>query len=74
MTKIWIGEFWGEPRDPGGGAPAAGRGWRLLPLAPWLAVIGTLAVAVFAGPIWNLSEAAAIELLDPTTYVEAVRG
>jgi multicomponent Na+:H+ antiporter subunit D len=34
----------------------------------------TLAVAVLAGPIWDLCVRAATDLLDPSSYVQAVLG
>ncbi len=71
MTKIWLGVFWGAPA----GAPAVPsvRGsLGTMVLATGLAVAGTLAVAVFAGPLWDMSERAAVELLDRQPYIEAV--
>ena len=35
-------------------------------------MILTLAIAVFAGPIWTMSERAATELLDGETYMSDV--
>ena len=32
----------------------------------------TLAIGVFAGPLYELSERAAVDLLDPAVYREAV--
>jgi multicomponent Na+:H+ antiporter subunit D len=34
----------------------------------------TIAIAVFAGPIYELCERAAADLIDPTRYIEAVMG
>ncbi|MDH4144736.1 MAG: proton-conducting transporter membrane subunit [Acidimicrobiia bacterium] len=70
MVKIWLGVFWG-PTAGGEGtatlaAPAGSA--RLMYGAAWVAVVGTLAVAAFAGPLWELSERAAEELLDPGRY------
>ena len=36
-----------------------------------LAVL-TLAIGVFAGPLYELADRAAVDLVDPTTYREAV--
>ena len=45
----------------------------LLMRAATIALVGlTVAIAVFAGPIYDLSERAAQGLLDPAPYVEAV--
>ena len=35
-------------------------------------VVVSLAIAVLAGPLYDLSERAAQDLLDPSAYVEAV--
>jgi multicomponent Na+:H+ antiporter subunit D len=70
MTKIWAGAFWGEVE------PVAPR--RRLPalmVAPTAALTALgLAVALFAGPVYALSERAAVDLLDGTVYVRAVLG
>ena len=72
MAKIWLGVFWGDHDDP---APrvrtrrswltrsAGPAGQRLMIGATGLAVVGTLVVATLAGPLWELSERAAVELL-----------
>ena len=67
MTKIWTGVFWGEPMEASMTAPAvqaspANR--RLMMLAATAAVIGTLAISVSAGGLYDLSERAATELLE----------
>jgi multicomponent Na+:H+ antiporter subunit D len=70
MTKIWAGAFWGEV-DP----PRPGRPLPALMVAPTAALTALgLAVALFAGPLYGLSERAAGDLLDGTTYVQAVLG
>ncbi len=70
MTKIWAGAFWGavEPPEPGRPLPAL----MVVPTAA-LTALG-LAVALFAGPLYALSERAAADLLDSTVYVRAVLG
>jgi len=77
MTKIWLGVFWGSP--PGDSAMGASlspapstRGHRTMVSATTMAVGVTLAVALFAGPLWDYSERAAHELLDSTHYVSEV--
>ncbi len=78
MTKIWLGVFWGSPRAAGVpaeipvSAESHARGHRLMVTATGLAVVGTLAVAVLAGPLWDMSERAAIELVEPATYIRQV--
>jgi multicomponent Na+:H+ antiporter subunit D len=78
MTKIWAGVFWGEP-DEAPPIPGALDVDRLRPpglmTAATLATVGiTLAIAVFAGPIYDMAERAATDLLDQTPYVRAVMG
>ena len=74
MTKIWGGAFWGKPQPEV--APVASGG-RFGGPAPMLVSTGvlvalSLAVAIWAGPLFDLSERAAADLLDPRTYISAV--
>jgi multicomponent Na+:H+ antiporter subunit D len=69
MTKIWAGAFWGETEP----ATAPNDRLPLLMLAPTAALVSlSLAFVVFAGPLYDLSERAATDLLDGSVYVEAV--
>ena len=75
MTKIWAGVFWGEPES----APplAEGRtngGPALMVIATGLTVALSIAYVVFAGPIFELAERAGNDLMNPSTYIEAVLG
>ena len=82
MVKIWGGVFWGtdpagdEPSgEVDGGSPGSDvgrRGWWTMSSATSVTMILTLAIAVFAGPIWTMSERAATELLDGDTYISDV--
>ena len=80
MAKIWLGVFWGKPQQAAprgfGAMPshAGPLGHKLMVSTTGVAVVGTLAVAVFAGPLWSLSERAAADLVDPTRYVAGVLG
>ncbi len=80
MTKIWLGVFWGTPPDGAKGNPevtvpsprsSGGRG-HTMELATGMAVAVTLAIALFAGPLWSMSERAASGLIDPGVYIEQV--
>ncbi len=73
MAKIWLGVFWGEPTEP---SPTRcdDRARRVMQLATGVAVAGTLAVALFAGPLWSMSERAAAELLEREPYISEVLG
>ena len=72
MTKIWSGVFWGNVEP----APASGalrlHQPRLMTGATAALVVLSLAIAVGARPIYELSERAATDLVDPTVYVEKV--
>jgi multicomponent Na+:H+ antiporter subunit D len=71
MTKIWSGAFWGEV------APAVEL-QRRVPVSMLAStaslVLLSLAVALFAGPLYALAERAAEDLLDRGVYVRAVLG
>jgi multicomponent Na+:H+ antiporter subunit D len=75
MAKIWNGAFWGTPERP---TPAMASGTvrlrtPVLMTTATVALVGvTLAIAVFAGPIYDLSHRAAEGLIDPSDYVRAV--
>ena len=71
MVKIWTGVFWGAPdEEPSADVPA--RSWTTMTGATALAVVLTLAIALFAGGLWDMSERAAVELLEAERYIEAV--
>jgi multicomponent Na+:H+ antiporter subunit D len=77
LMKIWSGVFW-NPADaePEGTVHEAGRlGGPVLMVLPTAAllVLG-LAIAFAAGPLYDLTERAAADLLDPSGYVRAVLG
>ena len=77
MAKIWNGVFWGVAERPTA-AVGAGAGRLKVPALMTSATIGlvavTVAIAVLAGPIYDLSYRAAEGLLDPAPYVRAVLG
>lgn len=75
MTKIWLGAFWkARPEDSVAHRPpsAAGRFFLLAPISG-LATI-TMAIGLYAAPFYALAERAAVGLMDPSEYVEAVLG
>ena len=69
MAKIWQWAFWGEPRE----ATAQNQGGNLLFLAP-VALVGlaTVVLAFGAGELFDITNEAARQLLDPAEYVDAV--
>ncbi len=75
MTKIWAGAFWGEPdeqprREPRTrerlGGPAAMIG------ATAVLGLASIAVSLWAGALYDVSERAGLDLLEPSRYVEAI--
>jgi multicomponent Na+:H+ antiporter subunit D len=77
MTKIWAGVFWGEPAEDPPLASARGTGPLKAPALMNAATVGvvgvTLAVAVFAQPLWELSLRASEGLLDAgPSYIDVV--
>jgi multicomponent Na+:H+ antiporter subunit D len=74
MTKIWANVFWG-PRQEGQRSRSLTAPRRALMVGSTASlVVMSLAIAVAAGPLYDLSERAAADLIDPTNYVEAVLG
>ncbi len=71
MTKIWIGVFWGSEIEPAIDGRDGSR-WVMMQSVTGVAVAGTLAIAVFAGPLWDMSERAATDLVEKTPYIEEV--
>jgi multicomponent Na+:H+ antiporter subunit D len=78
MSKIWAGVFWGVADDPTPMMAAADDNDTRFPIdrvtagATALLVLATLIVPIFGGEVYELAERAARELLDPSSYVEAV--
>lgn len=70
MAKIWTGTFWGREPEESAREHPPGRTWRMH-VATSAVVALTVAVALGAGPLWDLSQTAADQLLSDT-YVEAV--
>ena len=77
MTKIWAGVFWGVAEEKPVSEPRT-SGWLGLPIGMLgataaLAVV-SLAIAFAAGPLYDVAERAAADLLDPRGYIEAALG
>ena len=71
MTKIWLGVFWGPPPDAEDHAAHAPGNRRTMLGATGLAVAGTLAISLFAGTLFDLSERAAVDLRSQVQFVDA---
>jgi multicomponent Na+:H+ antiporter subunit D len=77
MVRIWSGVFWGEPEDPVIAVwieSDASRVPRLMTGAASAVVAMSLALMVFAGPLYDFAERTAEDLLAPERYVESVIG
>ena len=78
MTRIYGGAFWGDPPDPPPPVTAWGPLPERVPKLMTVATIGlvgfTVLLAIGAGPLWELSEQAATELLSPNGYMQTVLG
>jgi multicomponent Na+:H+ antiporter subunit D len=77
MVRIWSGVFWGEPEDP------AIVAWiesddstvpRLMTGSASVVVALSVALMIFAGPVYDYSKRTAEDLLAPDRYVTAVIG
>lgn len=73
MIKIWNEAFWKKPPEPVIDAPAPVRNTALYWTTGILASM-TIAIGLFAQPIYLLAEMAANQLLNPQLYIEAVLG
>jgi multicomponent Na+:H+ antiporter subunit D len=75
MTKTWIGLFWGKvmPEVPDTRVGIL-RHHRTMTGATVLMIVGTLAIAALAGPLYQFCIGAAEQFIDPSMYIEAVRG
>jgi multicomponent Na+:H+ antiporter subunit D len=77
MAKIWNGVFWGSVEGPsivGGDAAPKVRAPLLMTGATVVLVGVTVAIALFAGPIYDLAHRAGEQLMQPTAYIQAVLG
>ncbi|MEM8902603.1 MAG: proton-conducting transporter membrane subunit [Actinomycetota bacterium] len=74
MLKIWTGIFWGSPDPEVGTSGRTGivRHHRLMAGATAAVVTLTLAIALFAGPLYRFCERAAIDVVDVAAYTTAV--
>jgi multicomponent Na+:H+ antiporter subunit D len=76
MVKIWAGVFWGRADEPPP-IPESMEASRLkFPRLMSGATVGiaavSVAIAVFAGPLYAYSERAAADLVDPVRYIDTV--
>jgi multicomponent Na+:H+ antiporter subunit D len=77
MVRIWSNVFWGEPEDPAiveWMASDESRVPRLMTAAASAVIVLTVALMVFAGPLYDYAERTAADLLAPQQYIDAVVG
>jgi len=77
MGRIWSNVFWGDCEDDELAARMAmgvNRRAPLMTISTAAVVALSLALMIWAGPLYAFSERAAADLLDPTMYVNAVLG
>ncbi|HEX5946344.1 MAG TPA: Na+/H+ antiporter subunit D [Acidimicrobiales bacterium] len=75
MTKIWANAFWGGVDAGRPIPPAATLGGRSLMVGSTAALVAlSLAIAVSAGPLYDLSERTAHDLIEPSAYIDTVLG
>ena len=81
MTKIWSGVFWSAPeQEPVGLSPESERvpnrlGAPVGMIVPTAVLaLSSIGVSIFAGALYDVSERASVELLEPSGYVSAVLG
>lgn len=75
MTKIWGGAFWGDVEvvaEPADAVSLRRGGTTPMLVSTGALVLGTLVLAVAAGPIFDLCQRAAADLLEPSAYIDAV--
>lgn len=74
MLKIWTGAFWGAPELPPGDSGDVGilRHQPLMSTVTGGVVLGTLGIAVFAGPLYRFCERAAGDVTNAASYITAV--
>ena len=73
MTKIWSNAFWGPPASHPAGPPRR-AGLALMTGSTAALVALSIAIALWAGPLYALSERTAADLINPTSYIETVLG
>ena len=75
MTKIWMAMFWGDPYpDVAEGRVGVLLHHPLMSSTTALVIVGTVAVALVAGPLFDYCTGAAAQLIDPGIYRAAVLG
>lgn len=74
MTKIWANAFWKAEPNGTESIPSLPGNWYCL-LMPMVALAAvTICIGLFAGSVFDLAQAAAVQLMDPSGYIEAVLG
>ncbi len=74
MTKIWAGVFWGEAEEEPSSPPREAGAWSTFTMvaATGALSLASIGVSLWAGALYDVTERAAEDLLDPAGYVEVV--
>ncbi|WP_026926622.1 Na+/H+ antiporter subunit D [Granulicoccus phenolivorans] len=72
MARVWARAFWRDPVEEAPQAPQKITAGVIIPTA--LLVACTMSLTVFAGPLYRMTDAAALALLERTPYITAVLG
>ena len=75
MTKIWAYVFWRPAPEPLPDLDPMPKGkWFIFLLPMMVLTVITVAIGIFAGPIFDYAQAAAGQLMNPAGYIHAVLG
>lgn len=74
MLRIWLSAFWGEPPPAAATGTLGARERGALYGATLALVTLTVALSLFGGPVYEVAQQAAGQLLDADAYVAAVLG
>ena len=74
MIKIWSGVFWGVPEEEPSASPNESGRWSAFAMVGTTAVLvlATIAMSLWAGDLYDITERSAEDLLERDGYVEVV--
>jgi multicomponent Na+:H+ antiporter subunit D len=74
MIKIWSGVFWGIPEEEPSASPNESGRWSAFAMVGTTAVLvlATIAMSLWAGDLYDITERSAEDLLERDGYVEVV--
>ncbi|HSM23324.1 MAG TPA: Na+/H+ antiporter subunit D [Anaerolineaceae bacterium] len=73
MTKVWNEAFWKPPKDPNySDNPRPVSAWRWVPSL--MIVVLSILLGLLANPLFEISQMAAAQLMNPSEYIRVVLG